>query len=114
MANDDYFKIQYMILKVLYAHMKNAMPIDTEEISAKALGGIAQGYRDEILGEMLENGYIKGCKYDEYIAGAVISDLEDIKITQKGIEYLNENRNMRKIEKYIGKWVERYLMKLLP
>ena len=42
------------------------------EISPAVLG-INEGYRDEILEEMLASGYVKGFKVKQYISGKVVT-----------------------------------------
>jgi len=112
MAKDDYFRIVYLILKILYEYKKKHIPVDIQQISAEALQ-IEQGYRDEILGEMLEEGYVKGFNYDMYIAGDIVTELEDIKVTPKGIEYLQDNNKMKEVAAKIGKAVEKAIIVLI-
>lgn len=96
MAKDDYFRVVFIILKALYEYKKEHKKFNIEEISPEVLK-IHEGYRDEILEEMLESGYVKGFKVRQYISGKCIIDLEEINITAKGIEYLNENNQMKKV-----------------
>ena len=96
MEKDDYFRVVFCILKAAYEYKKAHMRFDEEEISPDVLG-INEGYRDEILEEMLEEGYIKGITVKKYISGSYISGFECLNITPKGIEYLNENSNMKKV-----------------
>ena len=100
MPKDDYFRIVFEILKDLYVAKKKAEPVNLIKISAENLK-IPQGYRDTILSEMLESGYVKGFRVKEYINGNQIIDLEDIDITPVGIEYLKENRMMKKVMEYL-------------
>lgn len=47
--------------------------------------------------EMLQDeGYIKGVKISTYISGAKAVNADNIQITLKGLEYLNENSMMKK------------------
>jgi yjcQ protein len=100
MPKDDYFRIVFEILKDLYVAKKKAEPVSLIEISADNLK-IPQGYRDTILSEMLEAGYVKGFRVKEYINGTQIMDLEGIDITPMGIEYLKENGMMKKVMEYL-------------
>ena len=100
MPKDDYFRIVFEILKDLYVAKKKAEPVSLIEISADNLK-IPQGYRDTILAEMLEVGYVKGFRVKEYINGTQIMDLEGIDITPMGIEYLKENGMMKKVMEYL-------------
>lgn len=96
MAKDDYFSVVFLILKVLYIYKKKHERVNLDEISPEAFG-INQGYRDEILEELLDEGYVKGFKVKQYITGKVLSDLENITITPKGIEYVQDNSKMKKV-----------------
>ena len=100
MPKDDYFRIVFEILKDLYVAKKKAEPVNLIKISADYLR-IPQGYRDTILFEILEAGYVKGFRVKEYINGIQIMDLEDIDITPVGIEYLKENGMMKKVMEYL-------------
>jgi hypothetical protein len=100
MPKDDYFRIVFEILKDLYVAKKKAEPVSLIEISADNLK-IPQGYRDTILSEMLEAGYVKGFRVKECINGTQIMDLEGIDITPMGIEYLKENGMMKKVMEYL-------------
>ena len=46
---------------------------------------------------MADVGYIKGVAIAETIGGDVIVDADSIRITLKGLEYLQENGIMRKL-----------------
>jgi len=96
MAKDDYFRVVFCILKAAYEYKKAHMRFDEGEISPAVLG-INEGYRDEILEEMLASGYVKGFKVKQYISGKVVTGLDSLDITEKGIEYLNENNNMKRL-----------------
>ena len=80
MPKDDYFRVVFIILKALYEYKKEHKKFDLDEISAEVLG-INEGYRDEILEEILESGYVKGFKVKQYIAGKCLMGLESINIS---------------------------------
>lgn len=65
MPKDDYFRIVFEILKDLYVAKKKAEPVSLIKISAENLK-IPQGYRDTILSEMLESGYVSERKRLDY------------------------------------------------
>ena len=44
-------------------------------------------------------GYIKGVKIQKYVAGGTSVDIDDIRITLKGLEYLSENSIMQRLYK---------------
>lgn len=96
MPKNDYFKIIYMILTVLHEYKKSNKKLDLNEIAPETLR-IDEAYRNEILEDLLDAGYIKGFKTKKYICGKVLDNLEGIKITMQGIEYLQDNSKMKKV-----------------
>lgn len=74
------FKAIYKILSILQESMDFEEP-DLEKLSAENLG-ITRPSRKAILRLLAKSGYIEG--------------LEDIRITLKGLEYLEENSLMQK------------------
>ena len=107
----DNFKAVYRILSAL----KKAMDLpgfDVQQIGHEALGATheALGATHEALGvtqerwcrymEMMADvGYIKGVEIQRFITGETSVDARDIRITLKGLEYLQENGIMRKLYK---------------
>ncbi len=107
MANDDYFKIVYVILTELYGCKKQGSRVDLQAISS-ARFKIPEGYLLDILSDLLDEGYVKGFKILETKTGRCILSLEDILITMKGIEYLQDNSKMKKMYealKEVRDWV---------
>ena len=102
----DNFKIIYKILKYLEGCMGQA-EIDTTPLTAEALH-TEQERLDEIIGMLLENGYIDGAKAKSYINSRtpIILNLNRAKITLKGLEYLEENSMMKKAAKLITGIIE--------
>ena len=97
MAKDDYFRIVYIILKEIYASKKQGVKVDLRNISSERFK-INEGYLFTILIELLEEGYIKGFAYrNTKGTGRCVSSMEDIDITMKGVEYLQENSMMKKV-----------------
>lgn len=96
MARDDIFRVIYIILKELYEHKKDGTRTPKEDISAERLQ-INEAYWLSIIAELLENGYITGVKIRETKTGRAISGLDEIDVTLKGIEYLQENSMMKKV-----------------
>ncbi|MFV0379479.1 MAG: YjcQ family protein [Anaerorhabdus sp.] len=91
------FKIIYKIL----SHLANSMDykeVDTDYITAQSLG-ISEEMRNSIIILLLENEYIKGVEVKEYVHSTkpTITNLNNIKITLKGLEYLEENTTMKKL-----------------
>lgn len=96
MAKDDIFRIIYIILKELYEHKKDGTKTPVEDISPTRFD-INEGYWISIIAELCNNGYITGVKCRETKTGKAISGLDEIDITLKGIEYLQDNSMMRKV-----------------
>ena len=92
------FKIIYKILKYLEKAMDFA-ETETEPITFAALH-ISEERWLNIIAMLLENGYISGVQIKKYMGSTVvINNLENIKITLKGLEYLSENSMMKKAAK---------------
>lgn len=53
----------------------------------------------EVMGTLIDEGYISGVKIGKDILGERFADIERAKITMKGAEYLSENGTMKKIGK---------------
>ena len=84
MANDDYFKIIYVILTELYECKKQNYKVDPEAISPERFK-VPGGYLLDILLDLKDEGYIKGVR------------LENLSVTMKGIEYLQDNSKMKQV-----------------
>lgn len=96
MAKDDMFKIIYIILKELYEHMKDGTRVPFCDISPERFQ-ITEGYWVTIICELEEQGYISGIKARNTKTGRVVGGVDDINITLKGAEYLQENSTMKKV-----------------
>ena len=96
MANDDYFKIVYLILSELYTAMKEGREVDFRVIS-KDYFNIPESYLLEIWASILERGYTKGYSVREVGKNVYISGLQNAKITMEGVEYLENNSTMKKV-----------------
>ena len=106
MPKDDYFRVVYRILNTLYEYMKRGLAPDTGALNAAALG-IEDGYRDQVLANLLDDGYVKGISATSYFGGesesghTVIENLEGIAITTKGMEYLKDNTMMKRVQQFL-------------
>ena len=69
---------------------------DISQISASALGVSEQRWA-RYIEMMADVGYIKGVSVNEGIAGDLLVNIDDIRITLKGLEYLQENGIMQKM-----------------
>lgn len=100
MPHDDYFRLVFKVLSELYTALRAGERIEVTKITDEALR-IPQAYWAEIMRNLLDEGYVKGCSVRRYLSGTVITGIEDIRITPKGIEYLKENNMMRKVLTYL-------------
>ena len=103
MPKDDYFAIVYKILEYLYACMRNGQPIDIEDIrwDSKAIG-INEAYWCDIIRNMYAEGYVRGVEIINTIGEAKPSvRFSNLEITQKGIEFLQDNSKMQKASKCV-------------
>lgn len=90
------FSIIYKILKALERNM-GRNEFDTEKIAPEALG-IDKGRRDELLKLLTENEYVSGLCIRQYVDGTepIVLGIEHMRITLRGLEYLEENNLMKK------------------
>lgn len=93
----DNFKAVYTILSSLEKSM-DLPEANVEMFNAKALGVSEERWK-KYIEMMADCGYIKGVKITPYINGNVAVDCDDMQITLKGLEYLQENTIMQKIYK---------------
>ena len=100
MAKDDYFVLAYRILSYLYACFKAGEQPDMDCISADVLH-IPVGYWFNIMRSLTEEGYIVGLVFPASIGSAVSVKVIDLRITQKGIEFLQENSMMKKAAAFL-------------
>ena len=91
----DNFKAVYKILSTLEKAM-DYPEFDISQINASRLG-VSEERWCRYIEMMLDVGYIKGVSIEIYIDGSLHVDAENMRITLKGLEYLQENSIMRKI-----------------
>ena len=90
----DNFKIIYRILR----YLEKAMDYDEADIdfiSASRLG-ISEQRWTVIMEMLVKEGYIVGIGVKRSAGGDVCLSISDIRITMKGLEYLQENSLMQK------------------
>jgi hypothetical protein len=98
MAKDDYFVIQYRILKYLYVCLKEGVSPTPELLTAKHYN-INGGYWWYIIGHLLDDELIEDIIEVSLDGGKIYTGMQDMKITPKGIAYLQENSLMQKAKK---------------
>lgn len=93
----DNFKAVYRILSSLEEQMDksevNVSKFDYEQL------GISEERWVKYIEMMQDVGYIKGCSIYTNINDETICDTSDIRITLKGLEYLQENSIMQRMYK---------------
>ena len=93
----DNFKAVYRILSALEKAM-DLPEFDISQISASVLGVSEQRWA-RYMEMMVDVGYIKGVRIQSNIAGELMVENDDIRITLKGLEYLQENSIMQRLYK---------------
>lgn len=91
----DNFKAVYKILSTLEKAM-DYPEFDMSQIDHEALG-VSKERWGRYIEMMNDVGYVKGVKIQRYIDGETAVDCTDMRITLKGLEYLQENGIMKKI-----------------
>lgn len=99
MAKKDYFVITYKILAYLYGCFQAGEGPDTDFFGAEALE-INKGYWVNVMESLYNEGYITGVEFITS-GGVQGAKLMNLKITQKGIEYLQENSTMAKAKDFL-------------
>lgn len=95
----DNFKAVYKILTSLEKAM-DYPEFDTSIIEPEAIGVSKERWARYI--EMMSDvGYIKGVEINTYVTGETVVDIHNIRITLKGLEYLQENSIMNRIYKTV-------------
>lgn len=96
MANDDYFKILFLILNELYGCLKEGKRVNLNDISPSVMK-IPDAYWLSIVKNACDKGYINGPIFRKTKAGLIAGGLEEMEITMDGVEYLQENAQMKKV-----------------
>lgn len=91
----DNFKFIYKILRTLEAAMDYS-EYDFTCISHDALG-ITRERWNAYIEMMLDAGYIKGATIRRDVTGSIMTDIQQMRITLKGLEYLSENSIMQRM-----------------
>ena len=93
----DNFKAVYMILSALEKSM-DLPQANVEMFNAEAIDVSEERWK-KYIEMMLDCGYIKGVTAKTYVSVCTVVDCQNIQITLKGLEYLQENSMMQKIYK---------------
>ncbi len=96
MPKDDFFRILYVILTELYEAKKQAKRVSLDNISPSRFK-VAESYWLDIVEEAVNEELIKGVLITRTKTGRITTGFEEIDITMKGIEYLQDNAKMKKV-----------------
>ena len=105
MAKNDYFVIAYRILHYLYECFQTGERPDTAMFGPDAIG-IGNGYWVNVMESLSNQGYITGIAFITPLGGIRGAKLMDLKITQKGIEFLQENSSINKAKEFLKSFKE--------
>ncbi|MGN0472219.1 MAG: YjcQ family protein [Lachnospiraceae bacterium] len=104
MSKDDYHVIAYKILSYLYGCIKGkkTFSIDYFQCGTKTFP-VEEEYWNYIIETLCEEGYITGVVLVAIIGQAAkgVKITSDIRITPKGIEYLQDNSMMKKAADFV-------------
>lgn len=100
MAKNEYFVVVYRILTYLYTCFKAGASPDMEMFGPDALG-INNGYWANVMESIFNEEYIIGVSLVHCVGAVPGIKLVNLKITQKGIEYLQENSAMQKAADFL-------------
>ena len=108
MAKDDYFVLVYKILKALYECLKKGCDVDLDRLKPGTKDfPITEKYWEYIWEKMISEGLVEGAGTNPILGGDLGLYFTDrLAITPKGIEYLQENKMMKKVAGAFGKTVE--------
>ena len=100
MAKDDYFVLAYRVLKYLYECFKAGERAEMEEFSPSVLG-INGGYWVNLMESLSIEGYITGITFPSAIGAPKSPKVQNLKITEKGILFLQENSTIQKAADFL-------------
>lgn len=103
MANDDYFKIVFMILEYLYKCLKAGKGhIDIESIKQNAIvDDIPLEYFNNIVLDMVEEGHVKAIVEEIKYVHQDKETIKALKISMKGVDYFDNNTTMKQVAKFL-------------
>lgn len=105
MPKNDMNAVIYKILRYLYRCMQEGKRPDISEYAYNSsLLDIPEQYWEQIMAELIDNGYIKGIYKVQM--GYGIKPTQDACITIKGLEFLENTSGMKKAQEMIGKAAE--------
>lgn len=104
MEKDDYEVVACKILVYLYACFKGKVVFNRKVFEeAISSDSFPEGYLARVLRMMENDGLIEGVVFTRAWGSVyiIISDLSDMEITSRGIDYLKNNSTMQKVLDFI-------------
>ena len=104
MAKNDYFVIAYRIMAYLYDCLKSGEPVSLEYLTYNTDDfPVGRDYWHYILIQLCKSGYIEGATFIPVLGNEVVGVKLSprLRITPKGIEYLQENSAMQKAKAFL-------------
>ena len=100
MAKNDYFVMAYKLLRYLYSCLRRGQIPNLNYITHDSkFFPVGKAYFDYLIEHLSEAGYIDNVIVQYMDDTVVVSFNESIRITPEGIEYLEDNRKMKKIRR---------------
>lgn len=103
MAKDDYDVLVFKILTYFYGVLKRKIAFtDASFKAAIKFNDISEEYLNDVIYMMEEDGYISGMAFEKAWGNnrIALGDFSDIRISSKGIDYIQNNSNMHKVKEY--------------
>ncbi len=103
MARDDYYVVVYQILAYLYTQLKAGDPVDPKLLCHdSSYLNINESYWLYIMEHLLEDDYIENVTITKAWGRQVmVNNLEQCRITPKGIAYLCDNSFLEKAKQFL-------------
>jgi yjcQ protein len=106
MSKDDYHVLAYQLLFYLYDCLRHGEVPDADQVlwnDAHAAVKVNERYWNYVLRHLSDAGYIEGISFLSILGRADPQPRIDgaVNITPKGIDYLDENSNMKKAYRFL-------------
>ena len=103
MAKDDYFVLVYKILKYLYKCLKSGASTDFNYLTYETKDfPVHKEYWEYIIEKLVEEKYIEGVYVIRSDTNFIsVKYTSGMRITPLGIEYLEDNKMMKKVAKAV-------------
>ncbi|MBS4462489.1 hypothetical protein JXA27_08055 [Aerococcaceae bacterium zg-B36] len=106
MSKSDYWVVVFKLLNYHFQMMKQGKMTNEDDVSASKLG-INQPYLLDVYRNLFEDGYLTGARVViDYSDMPYFEDYSSVRITTKGIEYLQENTKMKQVYNFLKEFKE--------